>query len=199
MPSQMPRKLGRLLATLAFACAGCGAFGGGSNITYYKVAAGTQSSYTGTNCAATPQDVITWTGIDGDGTVSIAALPTSGQYALDFGGAGSLPPIIEGTLASGTYTFTGSEQETYIESQNINVLEKITVQLTTSGSGFTGTETVEVSCSSNTADQCSGSSAQAQAGDFDCITTGAITGVQIANPENFAPEAVGAPGSPSQP
>ncbi|HUB07655.1 MAG TPA: hypothetical protein VMB50_11665 [Myxococcales bacterium] len=187
----MSWKLGRLLAT-TLALAGCGgAFGGGSNVTYYHIGTTGQSPLTGTNCASGGNDVVTIAGIDGNGTVAIYTLPGSNSYLLDIGSGG-----IEGSLTSGTYTFADSIQEITTESSNITKLVKTTVQITTSGPGFTGSYTQEQSCNSNDSSLCPGGGVAANTGDYDCTWSATVVGTQIPNPTQVSPQQAGVPTTP---
>jgi hypothetical protein len=174
------------LLSIPLAIASCG----GSNVTYFQVLGGQATAPTGTNCPSCTTDgceTSVYTGIEGVGTWAIYTAP-SAQYLLD-DGSGNL---YVGTLASGTYTFTGVyENDETANNANLNTTTKLTVEITTSGDGFTGTETLESSCVGS---NCSGG---ASSGGFDCITSTPVTGVQLSGVSQETSVASQAPSSPN--
>jgi hypothetical protein len=175
----------RYLMGFAFGLAGCGIFGGTSNATYYKAATGQVSNPTGTDCPGVPNPVVTFTGIDGDGTVAIYNEPNS-QYLLDIG-IGSIggEEGLTGTLSSGTYTFSGSQINDSKGATEVITTTKITITMIPTGPGFTGTVTTENICTSSDNKSCT----SADGADFDCTEQQPILGTQVTGVQQQSPQA----------
>ncbi len=180
-----------LMGFAALAVAGCGVFGGSSNATYYKAALGQSSNPTGTDCPGVPSTVVTFTGIDGDGTIAVYNEPNSG-YLLDLGSQNGADEGLTGTLASGTYTFAGSEINDAKGTPEVISTTKITITMTPTGPGFTGTVTDEYICTSSDGKSCGncGLSFCSQDGaDFDCTQQTPILGTQVTAVQQQSPQA----------
>lgn len=186
----MSRKLGRLLATTALALAGCG-FGGGSDVTYYEIASSSDGTAQGSNCPAAGNTVTTYSDIFGAGTVALYTLPGSNSYLLDLGSGEGL----NGSLASGTYTFTG-QQQTVDKSGNptVTTTETITVTLTPQGSGVTGAVNVTDNCNSSGSTGCDGAQDQSS---YNCVSSGTFTGTTIPSPTQVSVDETTSPSAPS--
>jgi hypothetical protein len=174
-----------LMGFTALGLAGCGVFGGSSNATYYKAAVGQESNPTGTDCPGVPTTVVTLTGIDGDGTIAIYNQPNS-QYVLDLGaGSNGNEEGLNGTLASGTYTFAGSEINDQKGTTEVIATTKTTITMTPTGPGFTGTVTTENICTSSDGKSCNSN----DGADFDCTQQAPVLGTQVTGVAQESPQA----------
>jgi hypothetical protein len=170
--------------------AGCGGLSG-SNASYYKAAVGATSDPTGTDCPGVPNPVVTFTGIDSDGTIAIYAQPNN-QYLLDTGSGTGLT----GTLTSGVYTFAGTDINDEQGGTQLTTTVKTTITLTPSGPGFTGLVTTEDICSGNgttCGNGCGIADCSADGKDFDCVEQTSVLGTQVTGVEQQAPQAPGLP------
>jgi hypothetical protein len=195
----------------ALASAGCG---GGSNVTYIKMAPQSSSGFTGTDCpGSSGGTTYSFSGIDGDGTIAIYPEP-NGKYFLDIGsGAG-----LEGTLAGSNYSFNGAWSSDVKQNDEIQTQESVTLTLTSVGGGFTGTFTIEDRCQSGNNDACGGGNpltggnagnpftsitaggvGSTDGKDFDCTQTETVAAVQVQAVEEVSGTAATPPASPTAP
>ena len=154
---------------LALGLAGCL---GGSNASYYKMGISNLTVPNGNNCPSAPNPLVTFTGIDGDGTVAIYTQPNN-SYLLDVGsGAG-----YTGSLNNGTYTFTGSDIVDTKGTPEVTTTVKATLTLTPQGSGLTGSYAVDQECVTSGSSGCQ----SANGNGFVCTQNGQIVATQIGN------------------
>ncbi len=190
----MSRKLGHLLPLLALAFAGCGGlFGGGSNVTYYKVALSQMAPPQGSNCANDTSVVTTFRGIDGAGTVALYTLPGNNSYLLDTGSSG-----LEGTQANGGYSFSGTVlEDDKISNVEIKTTDQVTITLTAQGPGLTGSYTEAQSCNSSGSNGCGAPIGSQDGSTYQCTITASLVATQVPNPNQVTTEATSNPSAPS--
>ncbi len=185
----MREKLGSCL--VAMALAGCG---GGSNVTYYRMAQSAAGAMTGTNCPEAGNIVETYSGIDGKGEFAIWAQPGQ-SYLLDLGNGQGFT----GTLTSGTYTFSGTQAVDYRTTPDMTTKTMTTITLTPSGSGMTGTFTVEETCQMSAGNTgCALNTPQSFAS-YNCTQSNNITAVMLPAPKQIMAEGTETVTSPSSP
>lgn len=171
--------------------------GCGGGVTYYKVAESYPSVLSGSDCPGNTTQTITIAGVDGDGTVAIYGEPNS-EYYIDLGQAiGNVggPAGLTGSLASGVYNFTGSWSENVQATPEIQTTLNVTLQLTQSGPGVTGTLKYEFICKGDGSGCGEGNPlstyyptiASTDKGDFDCVETVSLVGTQISGPTEISP------------
>ncbi len=196
------RRFGIPVAILAAAAFGCS----GGGVQYFQVASqqATLVTQNATNCARSNGPTDTLSGIDGIGTWAIYTAPPVGgqtQYLLDTGS----PDLLEGQLSGGSYTFNGvyTNEQKPVQSGGPDVINttKMTIIVTPSGDGFTGSVSVEKSCSeTGGSHECQGAQAAAS---FDCTSQYAVTGTQITGAQDISaaqaaavqqPQGAGGPG-----
>jgi len=192
------------LLALATAIAATGCAGGG-NVTYIKLAPGSFSAFSGTDCPGVPSTTVTFTGVDGDGTLAIYAEPNS-KFFLDLGsGLG-----VEGTQTGSNYSFNGTwADDVKGATAEVQTQEKLTLTLTSVSGGYTGTITIEDVCQSTDNSECGGGNPLTSGGglgsgvssadghDFDCTESSTVAATTVSGVQQISSPGATAPAGPN--
>ncbi len=164
---------------------------GCSGVTYYKFAESAPSVLSGEDCPGSTVQTLTIAGVDGDGTVAFYNEPNNQVYMDTGQSIGNVkgPAGLTGSLTSGVYNFTGSWTENIQGNPEVQTTENITVQLTQSGPGLTGTIQYEFICKGG-GSGCSQTAlgvGSSDGKDFDCKATANVLATTVSGPTEYSP------------